>query len=80
MCSRPKGTTILLWFGRDGRSVKRFDQGEPIKILEIVENTTSTGGSRNNPKLYGSITLRVRCRPSAVASGEDWTVEVKYPE
>lgn len=67
----------LLWFGRDNRSIRRFDQGEHIKILEVVKDEISTGGSRNHPKLFGSITLRVRCRAAAAAGGDDWTIEVE---
>jgi hypothetical protein len=66
----------LVWFGRDNHNIKRFDAGEPVKILEILANTLETGGSRNNPKLYGSIKLRVRCRAAAAAEGKDWNVEV----
>lgn len=66
----------LVGFGRDRYWIKRFDGGESIEIVEIVEDNLESGGSRNNPRLFGSVTLRLRCRPQAVAAGDGWTVEV----
>lgn len=63
-------------FSRDRNWIKHFEQGEPLQILEIVEDTLESFGSRNNPRLGGSVTLRLRCRPQAVAAGDGWIVEV----
>lgn len=63
-------------FSRDGHWIKRFDAGEPLQIIEIVADGLRSYGSRNNPRLGGKVTLRLRCRPQAVAAGDGWNVEV----
>lgn len=66
----------VVWFGRDNFNIAQANPGEPFEIIEVMENTLQTGGSRNNPRLYGKLTLKMRCRPQAVAAGQDWNVEV----
>lgn len=66
----------LVEFSRDRRWWKRFEAGEPIEIVEILEDSLDTGGSRNNPRLLGRCVVRVRCRPQAEASWESGQVEV----
>lgn len=65
----------LVWFGRDTYNVAQANTGEPFEVIEILENDLRSGGSRNNPRLYGKLTLRLRCRPQAAAAGDGWTVE-----
>ena len=62
-------------FSRDRNWIKRFDGGEPLQIIEIVNDSLLSYGSRANPRLGGSVTLRLRCRPQAAAGGQGWTVE-----
>jgi hypothetical protein len=66
----------VVWFSRDRYTIARPKADEPIQILEIIEDNLRSGGSRNNPRLYGSLTLRLRCRPQAIAAGDEWIVEV----
>jgi hypothetical protein len=66
----------VAWFSRDNYSIAQAKAGEPFEIMEVVEDDLTSGGSRNNPRLYGKLTLRLRCRPQAVAAGDGWTAEV----
>src|SRR5262245_7057805 len=66
----------LVWFGRDGYSFAQSKAGEPFGIVEVLEDELGTAGSKNHPRLWGKVTLRVRCRPQAEAAGDDWSVEV----
>ncbi len=63
-------------FSRDRNWIRQPDAGVPLQIIEIVADSLVSYGSRNNPRLGGSVTLRLRCRPQATAGGQGWTVEV----
>lgn len=63
-------------FSRDRNWIRRPDAGVPLEIIEVLHDDLGSYGSRANPRLGGSVTLRMRCRPQAVAAGEGWTVEV----
>lgn len=55
-------------FGRAVHSIARPPAGAPLEILEILEDTLSTGGTNTTPLLRGRLAVRVRCRREAVAS------------
>lgn len=63
-------------FSRDRNWIRQPDAGVPLQIIEIIADSLLSYGSRNNPRLGGSVTLRLRCRPQAAAGGQGWTVEV----
>lgn len=63
-------------FTRDRNWIRRPDAGVPLVIVEVLHDDLGSYGSRNNPRLGGSVTLRLRCRPQAVAGGSGWLVEV----
>lgn len=66
----------LLRFSRDHWELAVWSlRDKPVRILEELATTIQTHGSRNNPCLRGSITLKVRCRPDAQAGGRGWHVE-----
>lgn len=62
-------------FSRDRNWIRQPDAGVPLQIVEIVSDSLLSYGSRNNPRLGGSVTLRVRCRANAQAGGSGWNVE-----
>lgn len=66
----------LIGFSRDRSWVKRFDGGEPLQILHVMESNLETGGSRNNPRLYGRCVIKLRCRPQAQVLWNGGSVEI----
>lgn len=64
----------------DGRDLVRFERdwtGRPLHddVVEILENTLRSGGSRRNPTLSGRLVVRARVRPAAEARWPGGTVE-----
>lgn len=62
-------------FSRDRNWIRRPDAGVPLEIIEVISDRLESYGSRDNPRLGGSVTLRLRCRAHAVAGGQGWIVE-----
>lgn len=66
----------LVGFSRDRYWFKSFDGGEPVEIIHVMSDGLDTSGSRNNPRLTGKATIKLRCRPQAEVEWSNGTVEV----
>jgi hypothetical protein len=66
----------LVTFGRDAYGWKKFNRGEPFKIIHVMEDNLQTGGSARYPRLSGSCLVAVKCRPQAEATWPGGTVDL----